>query len=276
MAKVLCMSSYVASGHIGLSAIVPALQGLGHETIALPTVVLSNHPGHSRFFKQDVMPANFSGMADALFQSGWLTGVDAVLTGYMPTASHVTAAAAAIAHVRSANLAAIIMCDPVLGDDPGGLYIAAEAAAAVRDELVPIADVITPNAFELSWLSGLPVSNAADAMAAAVKLACKTTLATSVPMQETSLGNVLINPAGRYVTHVARLPSVPHGTGDFMAALYLGHLLDDHSPHDALRLATAGVEAVLQRSKGRDELMLIPNQDIWQDILLEAIDRDIS
>ncbi len=263
MAKVLCISSFVARGHVGLSAIVPALQGLGHETISLPAILLSNHPGHRTFAKQDVPAALLSGAMDAYDQSGWLKDIDAILTGYLPTVEHVQAAAAIVGRVRKANPKCIYVCDPVLGDDPGGLYIEARAATALRDALMPLSTTLTPNRFELSWLSGLPVNNPIDAVAACRSLASQATLVTSVPVDSGILGNVLVWSTGEHVFEVPKLQSVPHGTGDFLAALFLGFILNGRTPVEALDSAAAGVNAVAVRSQGHDELMVIPHRDIW-------------
>ena len=89
MATVLAMSSMVARGHVGLGAITPALQLQGHEVIALPTVVLSNHPAHRDVARLEVPASRLEAMLDALEANGWLGSVDAVLTGYLPTVSHV-------------------------------------------------------------------------------------------------------------------------------------------------------------------------------------------
>ena len=164
MARILAISSQVARGAVGLSIIVPALQALGHEVIGLPTVVLSNHPGHAHVAGTRIEAAVLHKMLDALAANGWLQGVDGVLSGYLPTIAHVAFAGEAVARVRAGNmgLKANYLCDPVLGDDPHGLYIDEAAAKAIRDRLIPIADIATPNRFEQSFLvSGAASSNQA-------------------------------------------------------------------------------------------------------------------
>lgn len=147
MARVLVISSQVARGSVGLNAVLPALAAYGHEAIALPTVLLSNHPGHGRFAGERIDPTMLGRMVDALDANGWLDEVAAVLTGYLPSAAHVGFAAKALAMVQARNPAARLFCDPVLGDDPKGLYIAEEAAHALRDALVPLAEFTFPNRF---------------------------------------------------------------------------------------------------------------------------------
>ena len=135
MARILAISSLVAHGHVGLSAIVPALNRLGHEVIALPTVLLSNHPRHAQCAFQAVAPAKLNEMLDALDGNSWLRETHAILTGYLPSAAHVRFAASAAARVSARQPQAEFFCDPVMGDDPNGLYIDEDAARAIRDEL---------------------------------------------------------------------------------------------------------------------------------------------
>jgi pyridoxine kinase len=263
MAKILCISSFVARGHIGLAAIGPALQGLGHETISLPSVLLSNHPGHATFAKHDVPAAMLDGALEAYDRSGWLRDIDALLTGYLPSVAHVSAAAEIADRVCKANPACLYVCDPVLGDDPGGLYIEPNAACAMRDMLLARAAIVTPNRFELSWLSGRPVTNQTDAVAAARSLQSAEVLVTSVPGADGTLGNLIVSGTAHHSAEVPKLKSVPHGTGDFFAALFLGHILNGQASAKALELASAGVHAVAVASQGLDELSIIPHWALW-------------
>ena len=56
----------------------------------------------------------------------------------------------------------------------------------MRDKLVPLADILTPNRFELGWLDGRSVGTLADVQAAASELkratGCEVVLVTSPPM----------------------------------------------------------------------------------------------
>lgn len=260
MAQILAISSQVARGAIGLSAAVPALQALGHEVIALPTILLSNHPGHPRFAGERVAPDLLSRMLDALGDNGWLGGIDAVLTGYLPTPAHVAFAADAVDRVRRLRPGVLHVCDPVLGDEPKGLYIVAEAAEAVRRSLVPRANVITPNRFEAGYLAGRSVASVDEALAATAAignggLAIVKSLSGATPGE-------LINLActGRERLAIARVPlrsGAQHGTGDLLAALVLAGLVEQRrEASDVIAIATAVLDATLARSAGRDELDL--------------------
>ena len=257
MACVLAISSQVARGAVGLNAVLPALHAFGHETIALPTILLSNHPGHERFAGERIDPALLTRMVATLDSNGWLGEVDAVLTGYLPSVEHVALAAATFAMVRARNPTARLFCDPVLGDDPKGLYIAADAAAALRDRLLPSAEYAFPNRFELAWLSGQNVGDERSAHAAATGLPPKWVVATSVPGAAGQLSTLAIGPDETWVSSLPELARVPNGTGDLLAAIFTAAILDGTPQARALGTAVAAVAEVIAASVGSNELRLV-------------------
>lgn len=266
MARVLAISSQVARGHVGLSAIVPALQRLGHEVVALPTILLSNHPGHAHFAGQQIDPELLRRMLGALRQNGWLADIDAVLTGYLPTVEHVRLAAESITTLKHNRPALRIVCDPVLGDDPKGLYIDAAAAAAIRDELIGVADLIVPNRFELAFLSGVDVRDEADAVAALRSLG-HSGLATSIPTSTAGrLSNVLLSDGAMTSVEVTRRAKVPNGTGDLLSALFLGHWLLGGDAAAALSQAVHQLDFIVAASAGADELRLSTPDAAWTSV----------
>ena len=262
MPKILSFSSQVAYGHVGHSAGQFALQRLGVEVIALPTVVLSNRPDRPHKAGQRIEPNRLAEMLESLEANGLLGGLDAVFAGYMPSVEHVERVAGCIARLKRGLPDLRVMCDPILGDDPGGLYIPEDTAAAIRDRLIPLADIVKPNRFELGWLRGTTVGSTEEAIEAAWELA-PMVLVTSGAEPMGKLTNLLICRDGGWLTEVIRREQVPHGSGDFMAALFLGHLVQGRPAPEALALATAGVEAVVEASLESDELRLIESQDQW-------------
>ena len=269
MARILAISSQVARGHVGLSAIVPALQALGHEVTPLPTILLSNHPGHAEVAGERIAPELLRRMLATLEKNGWLGEVDAVLTGYLPSVEHVAFAVEAVDRVRTANARAVYFCDPVLGDDPKGLYIERTAAEAIRDRLLLKADIAKMNLFELGWLAAGKCDGEAGVIAAALGLGVDVVLVSSVPGKPGMLSNVLLNSTfdagtGRRQLRTATacrvrvMPATPKGTGDLLSGLMLGHCLR-HSDSETARLgaAIAGLQRVVTASQRRDELQLV-------------------
>ncbi len=261
MARILAISSYVVHGYVGLAAIVPTLHAMGHEVLAVPTVVLSAHRGYPDIGGIWFEQGQIRRITDGLAANGWLRSIDAIMTGYLPSTELVGDACRILGTVREHSPDALHLCDPVIGDDPRGLYVLEEVATAVRELLLPLAHILTPNRFELEWLSGRPIRSAKDANEAATKLGAEFLVATSVPAGRNRIANVFSGEALAGQTIVPREDDVPHGTGDLFAALLIGHMLNDIGPAEAVARATAGVRLVIEASPHSRELRLIANLD---------------
>lgn len=255
MRRALVISSFVAKGTVGLQATLPAFNGCSIEAISIPTVVLSNHPGFKACSGTAIECETLHAMLDALDANGWLSSIDAIFTGYLPSADHVRVAQTAIARVKAANPAALYLADPVLGDDPSGLYVSRETAVAIRDILLPLAAITTPNRFELAWLSGVDVTDRATAVTAARRLDVPLTAATSIPCGDEHLENLLISPTETCIETVKRLDAAPHGTGDFFAGVLLAEVLRDAAPANALVEATRKTERLVAASQHSSDLV---------------------
>lgn len=261
MAKVLSISSQVVYGHVGNSTAAFVLQRMGHHVLSLPTILLSNRPGYGAIAGSPIEPGKLDALLGAAWSNGWLTGVDAILTGYIPTPEH---AALCGMWIKALNPNAIYLCDPIIGDEPAGIYIGQEAARAIREKLVPLADILTPNRFELGWLSGQAIPDAAAAVHAARSLCRPAVVVTSAPAATPDvLANMLVEPAGAAAAECPRETVHAHGTGDFFAAIFLGHRLKGLRNRVALQAAAAATSLVLEASKGQSELALIETQAMW-------------
>jgi len=259
---------------VGANAQRIALERLGHQAWLVPTIQLSSHPGHAAFSGNVTPPDALASMIQAIGNNGWLADLAAVLTGYMPSAEHAAIAAGAVNRVRDEAPWALHLCDPAMGDAPRGLYVEEGSAQAIRLDLMPGADIVTPNHFELEWLTGRTVRDANETAAAAREIGAARVLATSTPLDGGgTLGNLLVSGKESRLARVNRRPHAPHGTGDLIAGLFLAHLLHDDDDRWALAMACAGVEAALDASGEADELQLTASPDSWanpQPLQLEA------
>ncbi|MEM7619555.1 MAG: pyridoxal kinase [Pseudomonadota bacterium] len=263
MATILTLSSQVIKGHVGNSASVFILQRLGHTVWPFHTTYFSNHPGYPYFDGEHIPISLLQKTFDVFIKSSALKNVDAILSGYLPTVEHVNFARHIFEEVKAANPKAYILCDPTMGDDPKGLYIDRHAAESVK-QLIPLADLITPNRFELEWLSESPVHSYDDVVHACDLLPIKTVLSTSSPAKTPyKIDNHLREGSRSWVASLERKDSIPHGTGDCFAALFLGFLLHTHDQTKALIQATEGIAHILKASSGRDELDVIGTQGQW-------------
>lgn len=246
--RVLCISSQVVWGPVGNSAAVPALQARGHEVLPLPTITLSNHPGHGapQGFRTQV--EDMARMFTALEGLGALKQVDAVLTGYFASPEQVEEVAECLKRIESPY----VLVDPVMGDH-GRLYVPEAVARAIRAHLVPLANCITPNGFELSWLSGRDVDDEESAIAAAQCLGLGEVLATSIPAKGGKLSTLLVTEEQVHAVATPKLSGVPHGTGDFLSGLYLAARLT-MPPPQALEAAMAALGRAITLSAGTSVL----------------------
>lgn len=246
MAKVLCLSSQVVWGPVGNSAAVPALQAEGHEVLQVPTILLSHHPGHGTPAAHPTPAKTFAELLMSVESKGALADCAAVMTGYFADNTQIKCATELIARLRIANPSLIVLVDPVIGDH-GVLYVPLAIAEAIRDLLLPLATITTPNCFELSWLAASLATTTAEATTAAVKLGCAETIVTSIAIDNQHLGTLLLQGNQNRLSTSMKRPNVPHGTGDFLAGCYLAHRLHK-PPAQAFESAMTRLDDVIIKS----------------------------
>jgi len=255
---VIVISSHVARGSVGNRAAVFALETLGFPVWAVPTVVLPWHPGHSRATRIVPPPADFAALMKDLEGAPWLGEVGAVLSGYLGDPAQAAAVASLVDAVRARNPRALYICDPVMGD-AGGLYVPEATAIAMRDVLVPLADIATPNRFELAWMAGAELADTRQVMQAALSAGPPTMLVTSAPaMMNGSIANLLLTPSQAMMVEHRVIDRPPNGLGDLTAAVFLARTMSGQPADKALQSTTAAVFEILARTakRGGDELQL--------------------
>jgi pyridoxine kinase len=241
MKRALVISSHVAASRVGGSAQALALAAMGIEPVVVPTVLFGRHPGWGKPGGGPVPRETFEGMLEGVAAQG-LT-FDLVLTGYFASTEQVRLAARACSNAK-------IVVDPIMGDTGKGLYVRPDVAEAIERELIPLADVVAPNAWELGRLTGVAVEDAASAVDAARRVG-KPTLVSSIDCGD-EIGVVYAEPGGAWLASHRRLDVVPSGTGDLLTARFAADLLDDLEPAERLRRAVGGVASVVEAAnKGR-------------------------
>jgi pyridoxine kinase len=269
--NILSIQSHVTFGHVGNSAAVFALQRLGFEVWPLHTLQFSNHAGYEGFAGQVFSAQHLREVVEGLAARGVLETCDAVLSGYLGSAEAGAAVLDAVARVKKANPDALYACDPVMGDGEGGLYVDAALPEFFRDRALPLADIVTPNVFELETLTGVRVVTLDDAVTAARRLTERgpgVVLVTGLRhdttrADEIELLAVTARESWRLITPLLPCDPQPNGAGDLLAALFLGHYLRARDPGRALEAAVAANFAVLEATQvaGTRELQLIAAQD---------------
>ena len=266
MPTVLSVQSWVACGNVGNTAALFPLQRLGCETWSLNTVAFSNHTGYERW-RGDTVPAReIATLFEGIAELGVLPRCDAVLSGYLGEAETGPVLLDIVSRVKEANPRALFCCDPVMGDVGLGYYVRSGIPEFFRDRALALADVVTPNRFELESLSGEPVrslAEACDAVAALRQLGPAIVLATSLETVADRIAVIAAGPEGVWAVETPRLPIEATGCGDAVAALFLGWLLKGKPVPDALANTIAAIYGVIEATmrSGGGELALIAAQD---------------
>ena len=200
----------------------------------------------------------FATLMQDLERAPWLGEVGAILTGYLGNPEQAKAVAGLVKKVKERNPNALYLCDPVIGDQKG-LYVPEATAIGIRDHLMPLADIATPNRFELSWLTGVELEDNKALMEAALDTGPATMLVTSAfPLMAGSIGNILLTPTLALMAEHRCVDGPTNGLGDLTSAVFLARRLAGFSEEKALQRTTAAVFEIMARSakRGADELML--------------------
>jgi len=267
---ILSIQSAVAYGHVGNAAAVFPLQRLGFEVWAVDTVRFSNHPGYGAWRGRVVDGADVAGIVEGLGERGAFKDCRAILSGYLGSPDIARVVVEAVARIRTVNADALFCCDPVMGDAGEGLYVPADLAALYRSDVVPRADIVAPNAFELAFLAGRPVETVDDALAAARALLAAggpgLVVVSSLPGRAGAadvVGTVAVSPSEAWLVQTPRLPITVKGAGDVLAALFLGHYLGGRDMRGALARALSSVFGLVKATAaaGARELCLVAAQE---------------
>lgn len=239
MSAALILSSYVVAGRMGGGGQLLALAALGMEPYLAPSVVLGRSPargGRGRLVAAD----HFSDLLADMEDEGLFASCSLVITGHFSDPGQVHAAASALRAIRAQSPRALLLVDPILGDHPKGLYVKPEVSEAVVKELVPLADWLTPNLWELEHITGSSLSTSAQVLSAARRLAPRV-LVTSCPAPPGETGLLLSEPERAVRLLHPKRPAAPNGVGDLVAAVFGAGLAGGQ---DSLASAMAAAEAV--------------------------------
>ena len=267
--NILSIQSHVAFGHVGNAAATFPLQRLGIEVWPIHTVQFSNHTGYGswkgRVFDADMIREVMAGIE----ARGVLGECNGVLSGYMGAADIGSAILDAVSTLKRANPAARYCCDPVIGDVGRGIFVREGIPEFMREKAVPAADIITPNQFELDYLSKRESGTlraACDAVKAVHDLGPRTILVTSLHTDDTPadcIDMLASDDSGRFIVRTPKLPLTINGAGDAVAALFFAHYLRSGKLAEALSRAASSIFGVLAKTaeSGAREIQLIAAQD---------------
>jgi pyridoxine kinase len=267
--NILSIQSAVAYGHVGNSAAVFPLQRIGVEVLPVYTVNFSNHTGYGAWRGPLISPDDVREVITGIEERGAFADIDVVLSGYQGGEGIGQVVIDTVARVKAANPDAVYACDPVMGNAKSGCFVAPSIPVLLREKVVPVADIITPNQFELGFLTGTEpatIDQTLDAADRARAMGPRTVLVTSVERPDRPEGTIemlVVDDAGAWIVQTPLLPMKANGSGDVTAALFTAHLLETSDPKVALERTASSVFDLLRLTldSGRRELQLVQAQE---------------
>lgn len=272
MADILSIQSHVAYGYVGNRAAVFPLEVMGHEVSFINTVQFSNHTGYGEWTGEIFSAGHIRDVVKGLHNRDVIGNYAALLSGYLGSAALGAVVLETVQEIKAANHNAFYCCDPVMGDVGRGIFVQDDIPAFFRDHALKLADIITPNQFELGLLSGMDTGEQKDILAACAALHAKGPayiLVTSMESAQTPEDEIamLLSVKGG-AQWVVKTPKIafetpPNGAGDMTAALFTGHIMNGELPETALEKTAASVYGIFQKTEalGRRELAIIQGQD---------------
>ncbi|AYF00608.1 pyridoxal kinase [Paracoccus yeei] len=254
MTLVISIQSQVVMGHVGNSAAVFPMLAAGIEVVPVPTVIFSNTPDYPSLRGRPLPADFFADLLQGLWDRGLPQRADFLLSGYIGSVEVAGLLADFVARAKAANPRLCYYCDPVMGDELPGLYVPREIADIFRDRLLPLADIASPNPFEVAYLTDQPVTELADIprVAQALRMASGARLiVTGCRLRETRPGmleSVIHDSSGLSRHPTPHLPVAMAGTGDLFAGLVTAGLGRGRTLPQAVDFAQAQTARALKRA----------------------------
>ncbi|ETN59031.1 pyridoxal kinase [Anopheles darlingi] len=281
--RVLSIQSHVVHGYAGNKSAVFPLQVLGFEVDQINSVQFSNHTGYKNGFKGQVLNETqlaevYSGLVDNELHKLYTH----LLTGYVGNPAFLREIANILKSLRAANSKLIYVCDPVMGDD-GVMYVPKELLPIYRDEIVPLADIITPNQYEVELLTGKQIKTENDVWEAVQWFHEKGVGTVAISSSElgskdTLLAFVSYRSASGTERYRLAIPKQGNnlvrftGTGDLFASLFLAHsTLTNFDMGTTLERAIATLQAVITKT-----LSYIPEEVLQGKVAVTSQQRELK
>jgi len=269
--NILSIQSHVVYGYAGNSAAVFPLQRLSNVVWAVNTVEFSNHTGYGAWRGNVLASDLVSDLIKGLEERDALVSCSAVLSGYLGSGETGKIIAGAVKKAREYSPYALYCCDPVMGDEGRGFYVKPEIPEIIKNDLLPLADIVCPNQFELNALTGINIKNVNSALEAVNilhKAGPSIVLVTSFDdesafsiksgasgevTQDTISMIASINDSRGEEVYKITTPRLPlggnvAGTGDMTSAIFLSRYLETKNLKKTLELCASSVYQILDYS----------------------------
>ena len=267
MKTVLSIQSAVTIGAVGNTMATMAMNAMGVDINRVDTIHLAAHPGYGIKAGGRLEQLHFDDMISGLIQLEIWHRIDAIMTGYMAAADQAQPIAQLIRIIKEQCPAHPVLVDPAIGDH-GRLYVDENVAQAMASHLFDLADILTPNAFELSYFSGLDIQTKDDAITAAKQLLdnhenlfgiAVTGLRFDADGNQVSDGLVTRNDAVFFdKPSLENQPQGLSGGGDLFSAIIMGHYLRCKDWTQAVQAASEDTAVIMAESDHPGQGRILP------------------
>ncbi|WP_431831290.1 pyridoxal kinase PdxY [Corynebacterium pseudodiphtheriticum] len=271
MNTVLSIQSHVSFGHVGNSAAVFPLQRAGYEVWPVHTVNFSNHTGYGDWGGPLLPAEQVADVINGLERREAFDKINVILSGYQGSPEIAGVITDAVKRIKQQNPDALYACDPVMGNAKSGCFVDDSIPPLLRDKVIPVADIATPNQFELGYLTGKPVETfeqVLEAVRALQKMGPRVVLVTSLVRPENPTGVIemlAVDGDEAYLVQTPYLDFKRNGSGDVTAALFSAHYAYHGEVSQVLEATAASVYELLETTykRGSTELDLIFAQECF-------------
>nr|XP_022291644.1 pyridoxal kinase-like [Crassostrea virginica] len=252
--SVLSIQSTVVFGYVGNKSATFPLQVLGFDVSTINSVQFSNHTGYKCFKGQVLNSDDLACLYDGLKENS-IGSFSHILTGYIGSKSFLEKVAEIVVDLKKNNPSLLYVCDPVMGDN-GKMYVPNELLPVYINTILPIADIVTPNQFEIENLTGVKINTEEDAIKAMQILHDKGPRTVVISSSEFSHDTSIICLASSvtngnkevYKVQFQKLPAIFVGTGDLFAACLLAWLEKESGLKLALEKTISTLQSVIKRT----------------------------
>lgn len=260
MHGILSIQSHVTYGHAGNSSAIFPMQRMGFEVWPIHTVQFSNHTQYKQGWTGRAFSASdIDELVQGLDNIDALTRCKAILTGYQGSAEQCEAVIRTVEKVKAKNPSSLYICDPVMGAPDKGCIVAPGITEYLVNHLMPMADVIVPNQFELSQFAQMEINTLSDAVKA-----CNIALAKGPKVvlvkhlycvSDDKFSMLLATPEGCFLAQRPHLTFAqqPVGVGDLISSLFTAGLLKGYSTMRAFQHCHDACYGVLKQTHQLNE-----------------------
>lgn len=246
---VLTIAGSDSGGGAGIQADIKAISATGSYACSVITAITAqNTQGVSAIFP--IPLEHVEHQLDAVFTD---LNIVAVKVGMLADSAIIRVVANKIRQYQPAFL----VVDPVMVATSGDLLLEHSAISTLKDELIPLADLITPNLPEAAALTGYPVPKSQEQMEEMVddlrKLGARTVLLKGGHLEQDENSNDLfISDQGASLISAKRYPTKnTHGTGCTLSSAIASYLAQENT---LLNAVTLGKHYISQAIAHADEL----------------------